>query len=129
VRFICDQAGLMERLFRGMKKRVHMLSNRVGFLLRGLYLRQPALLDHNQCGFEASRQCWRANRAIQRLPTLRQFRIVDRSARRKLLGFRDQRFGVGKRLMLHLPSGDSCVRLVDKTEQVGIVVTLRLIAQ
>jgi hypothetical protein len=87
-----------ERLFRAVHEGVHLMPRGIGFLLDGANLRQPALLDDDQRGLEALGQRGRSNASIQRLPPLRQLRVVDGCAGSELLGFDNQRFRAGARL-------------------------------
>ena len=102
-----------ERLLRAVQESVQLLPRGIGFLLRRPNLREPALLDHAQGGFETPRQRGRSNALIQRLPPLRQLRIIDRCACSELLGFDDERFGAGQRLELPRPSLDALLRLIE----------------
>ena len=111
------------------RQAVNLLPRHIRFLLRRVPLCEPALLDHHQRGFEASRQRRRSNGQIQGLPTIRQLRIVDGRAAGKLLGFGDQRFGVGPRLKLLRPQLDPPFRVVQLRIRRGIFVSCRLVAQ
>ena len=117
-----------ERLLRTVQKCVQLLPHGSGFLFCRPNLREPALLDHAQGSFETPRQRGRPNASIQRLPSVRQVRIVDGCARSELLGFDDQRFDAGKRLELPRPSLDALFRLIEPGRR-GIRVLLTLCVQ
>ena len=92
---------------------MHLLPHGNGFLFSGPDLREPALLDHAQGSFETPRQCGRPNASIQRVPPVRQVRIIDGCARSELLSFDNQRFDAGKRLELPRPSLDALLCLIE----------------
>src|SRR5205823_11236239 len=75
---------------------MYLLPSGMGFLLCGPNLREPALLDYDQGGFETPRQLGCSNASIQRLPTLRQLRVINGCACSKLLGFDDEHFGAAR---------------------------------
>ena len=92
-----------ERLLCGMQQIKDALPHRARFLLRGPDHRDAALLDDQQRSLDAPRQLRRPDRRVQRLPPLRQLRMVYGRACGKLFGFNDQRFGTGERQMLPFP--------------------------
>ncbi len=51
------------------------------------------------------------DRPVQRLPALRQLRVVDRGVGGQALGFHHQRLGAGERLQLLCPPRDARLRL------------------
>ena len=116
-----------ERLLGGVQQVVHALPRGARFVLRSPDLLQPALFDDHQRGLETPRQRRRAYRAIQRLPALRQIRVVDRRCGGELLGFDDQGFGVGLRPPLAVPFRDALLRhdQIGQRGRVGVLLRLR----
>ena len=107
------QLACGERLLRGVQEPVHLQPRAIGFLLRRVDLGEAPLLDRDQRRFEARRQRVCAHAALQRLPALRQLRVVDRRARGELLGFDDERLGAGERVELLRPALDPLLGLVE----------------
>src|ERR1700692_3261256 len=96
----------------------------MGFPICGTNLREPALLDHDQGGFETPRQRRRSNAWLQPLPPFGQLRVINRCACSELLGFDDERFDAGPRLELLRPSPDALLRLIEPGRGIGVLLPL-----
>ena len=112
----CLQLPGGERLLGGVQQRVDALPCAARLLLRGVHLRQPALLDRDQRRLEALREVRRAQRPVQRLPAFGQLGVVDGRAAGELLGFGDQRGGRGLRFQVERPLRDPLLGLVEQRE-------------
>jgi len=102
-----------ERLLGGVQQRVHAVAGGAGFLARGLRLREAALLDHHERGLEAARERGRADGAVERLPALRQLRVVHGGVGGEALGLDHQRLGAGERLQVAVPRVEAGRRRVE----------------